>query len=440
MKTILSAAIFVLGVSGLEAQPRYLSYDEARQALAAYGKEIDAAQWPDWVQSEDLAVRARLEQGEEDTLSNLLRFGVTFTKEYRITDEYLPKFGRSSLVNAFAENRADDLIRTLQAPTSGEGFREMRTFLEAKGYSLKTSADRARLKQYLLRNLARLRDDFLKAQGDEARHNRSHAFEDRGISLDTNLWPDYDLDVQLKKMLDSGLLRRGSVRRVAVVGPGLDFVNKLEGLDFYPPQTIQPFAVLDSLIRLGLSDPSAVRIYTLDISTRVNVHLARAGERSANGQPYLMQLPWQSAGRWTNEIRHDFTAYWRTLGNQIGTPTDPIPVPEAVEGIETRALKIRPEAVAHIHPLELNVVFQRLDPDMSFDLIIGTNIFVYYTEFQQSLARLNLAAMLEPSGFLISNDELAERVPAGLQLELKTEIPLTAEPVITEKVLSYRRQ
>jgi len=437
MKPIL---LVVLALAGLDAQTRFLSYDEARAVLDAYGQDIDSARWPQWIAGEDLAIRARLEQGEEDTLSNLLRFGVTFTKEYRITDEYLPKFGHSSLVNGFAENRANDLMGALGSPDSGAGIREMRAFLEAKGYNLRTPADRVRLKQYLLKNLARLRDDFLKAQSEAAKSNRSHAFEARGISLDTNLWPDYDLDVQLNKMLASGLLQPGSVRRVAIVGPGLDFVNKFEGLDFYPPQTIQPFAIMDSLVRLGLSDAATIEVYTLDISTRVNLHLARARQRAADGQPYVLQLPWFSAGRWTDEVRRDFTVYWRRLGDRIANPAEPVPVPDGLEGIETRALKVRPQAVERIHPLDLNVVFQRLEPRLSFDLIIGTNIFVYYTEFQQSLARVNLAAMLAPGGFLVSNDELADRVPAGLKLESKTEIPLTGEPVITERVFSYRRQ
>ena len=51
---------------------------------------------------------------------------------------------------------------------------------------------------------------------------------------------------------ESHALAAGSVRRVALIGPGLDFTDKAEGYDFYPPQTIQPFALLDSLVRLGL--------------------------------------------------------------------------------------------------------------------------------------------------------------------------------------------
>jgi hypothetical protein len=36
-----------------------------------------------------------------------------------------------------------------------------------------------------------------------------------------------------------------------VIGPGLDVADKQDGFDFYPQQTLQPFALVDSLRRLG---------------------------------------------------------------------------------------------------------------------------------------------------------------------------------------------
>ena len=63
------------------------------------------------------------------------------------------------------------------------------------------------------------------------------------------------------------------MRRVGIIGPGLDFADKQEGYDFYPPQTIQPFAVADSLIRLGLASADSLSVTTFDLSTRVERHL-----------------------------------------------------------------------------------------------------------------------------------------------------------------------
>ncbi len=400
--------------------------------------------WTQCLKAADAAVRRRLETGEEDTLSNLLRFGVTFTREYRIDDEYFLNYGQSTLVDSFAQHRAHDLIQALAAPGTNQGFAEMRALLQRKGFSLKTPADRAAAKQYLLKNLARMHADFLRAR-EQAKTNRSQMFQQRGISLDTNLWPDYDIDRQLGRMAAERMLKPGSVRRVAIAGPGLDFANKQEGVDYYPPQTTQPFAVLDSLLRLGLADAGAIEIATLDISSLVNAHIAAARKDAALGHPYIVQLPWPSSGRWSDAFRAGFTSYWQGLGAATGDPVAPIPVPATLVGISTRAVRVRPEMVGRIHPIDMNIVYQALpappgrDFD-TFDLIVGTNIFLYYGAFEQSLARKNIAGMLRPGGFLLSNDKLADGAASGLDLVMTTEIPMTGPPVITDYVFCYRRR
>ena len=434
------------------ARPVYIPWSEAQPSVAAYqdslpeglrsGVPLDESKWAAWVAASDRDVRARLERGQEDTLSNLLRFGVTFTPEYRIDDEYLPKFGHSSLVDSFADRRADDLVRALASRQSAEGFREMRAFLEKHGYSFETPAARLKVKKHLLENLARLRDDFLNAHSEAAKENRWQSFEARGISLDTNLWPDYEIDAHLRALVQSGALKPGSVRRIAIIGPGLDFVNKQQGYDFYPPQTIQPFAVLDSLVRLKLADPAAIEIYTMDISGSVNLHIERALEDAAAGKSYVLQLPWYQAGRWSDEFRGAFIPYWQNLGSSIGKPAPAIAVPQGAEGIESRAIEVPPAIVRRITALDLNIVYQRigLEPERRFDLMIGTNVFVYYGAFEQSLARANVARMLRPGGFLLSSEKLADRVENGLVADTTTEIPMTGPPVMTDFIFGYRRK
>ena len=277
---------------------------------------------------------------------------------------------------------------------------------------------------------------------EAAKENRWQSFEERGISLDTNLWPDYDLDAHLRAMVEKGALKPGSVRRIAIVGPGLDFVNKQQGYDFYPPQTIQPFAVLDSLVRLKLTDPATVELYTMDISSSVNVHIERALKNAAAGKPYVLQLPWYQAGRWTDDFRAAFVSYWTNLGSMIGKPVPAIPVPQGAEGIASRAISVPPAIVRRITPLDLNIVYQRLElaPEDRFDLIIGTNVFVYYGAFEQSLVRANVASMLKPGGFLLSSEKLADRIENGLQPDITTQISMTGPPVMTDYIFGYRRK
>lgn len=322
---------------------------------------LDATKWSAWVQAKDREVRGRLDRGEEDTLTNLLRFGVTFTKEFRIDDQYLVRYGDSTLVNSFAENRSNDLIRALAAPNASQGMLEMRAFVEKKGFTLRSPEGRKKVKKYLLANLARMRDEFIQYHNTAKDERRFQLFKDRGISLDTNLWPDYQLEQSFRDMAQKGLLKPRNVHRIAIVGPGLDFVNKEAGNDFYPPQTIQPFAVIDSLVRLGLADPNALELYTLDISSQVNLHIAHARKNAAARRPYTVQLPWNTSRPMSQEFRASFVDYWQKLGGAIGQAVQPIPVPSTVEETETRAVRIRPEIVRRITPLDVNIVFQRLE-------------------------------------------------------------------------------
>jgi hypothetical protein len=436
--------------------PQFLSLDFAtpvlegmRESLPPELRNLDgklkSTDWDAWVRKRDVEIRQRLEIGEEDTLTNLLRFGVTFTKEYRIDREYLGLYGHSSLVNSFAENRANDFIRALASPaTTNEGLLQERALLQKKGFSFKTPQERERLKKYLLGNLARMRDEFsafrekLKTAG---KAEESQMYSDRGISLDTNLWPDYALDRTFQEMLESGKLKPGSIRRVAIIGPGLDFANKENGNDFYPPQTIQPFAVIDSLVRLGISKPATLELFTLDISPSVNVHLQRARKNALHGKVYTVQLPWNSSVPFSHEYLANFTKYWEKLGDQIGEPAKPAVVPQVLaQEVKIRAVSIRPQVVQRITPIDMNIVFERLpmtDPGQQFDLIIGTNIFIYYGALEQSLARANVAAMLRPGGYLLTNNLLADRVPSKLVQAQTTTVIASSDPLIQEQVFCY---
>ena len=63
----------------------------------------------------------------------------------------------------------------------------------------------------------------------------------------------------------------------------------------------------------------------------------------------------------------------------------------------------------------MNIVVERLNLPTSerFDLIVGTNIFVYYDAMEQTLALENAGAMLKPGGLLLTNDQLPES-PTGV--------------------------
>src|SRR5205823_9425403 len=106
---------------------------------------------------------------------------------------------------------------------------------------------------------------------------RSRLCRTRGLSLDTSLLPNYALEQSMAAMKARGLVKAGALKRVAIVGPGLDFADKDVGFDFYPQQTVQPFAVLDAIERLGLGPPDGgAEVVLLDISPRIIDHVTAA--------------------------------------------------------------------------------------------------------------------------------------------------------------------
>jgi SAM-dependent methyltransferase len=228
-------------------------------------------------------------------------------------------------------------------------------------------------------------------------------FRDRGISVDTTILSSFGIEGALRDMRDRAVLQKGSVKRVAVIGPGLDFTDKGFGYDFYPLQMLQPFALYDSLLRLGLADRGKVEITAFDISQEVLEHLRRARDHAKAGANYVVQLPRES-WPWAPEA----VQYWSSFGSEIGAAISPIQPPPALAGLETRAVAIRPEVVLSCRPVDLNIVLEEFDASNTgtFDLIIATNVLIYYDAFEQALALQNIATLLKPGGFFLTNDWL----------------------------------
>ena len=311
--------------------------------------------------------------------------------------------------------RLDDLLTALAAPGTDERRLFARRFLEQQGFKFETAAGQQAARDRLLGAIMRVAreqeqvDQELGATsgGDSLVEfvQRSRLFRTRGLSLDTSLLPNYAIEQSLAAMKAQGLVKAGQMRRVAIVGPGLDFADKDVGFDFYPQQTLQPFAVLDSLRRLDLVPASGDHeIVLLDISPRVIDHVTTARTRAARAEGYTVRLPLARTTEWLPEVRK----YWEVFGDRIGAPADGA-VPKAIsDQAELRAVRATPAAVQRISVADLNIVTERLDmggeeAGQAFDLVIATNVFIYYDVLEQALALANVEAMLKPGAFLLAN-------------------------------------
>src|SRR5229473_179800 len=438
----LPALLKPLGAQRFQLQERsavFIPFSDARQIVAALdevlpdglkGKGDVATVWPTWVARHDAEIRARLARGDEDSVVNFLLFGTSFTKEPRLSLEQLQQLKSAESaapngINAPADRilrlvakRESDLVNAAVEPHGNDRLLFASKILSgAKGSRLLTQEGREQAKQNLRAALQRVMTENtsyartlegarLQGNASEEFAERSRLFRTRGLSSDTSLLPNFALEESLKEIEDRSLLAPRSVKRVAVIGPGLDFTDKQEGYDFYPQQTIQPFAIVDTLLRLGLANAGALRVTTFDLSPRVNDHLARAQQRAQRGQSYVVQLPRDLQASWKPEV----IGYWERFGNQIGVSILPAPVPAGAGELRVRAVRIRPDVVSRVTPFDLNIVAQRMEAAESetFDLIIATNIFVYYDTFEQSLAMSNVEHMLKVGGILLSNNALLE--------------------------------
>ena len=437
-------------VVSLQAQPApaaaqlYIPYAAARAVLDTLRPELlpqelrtptaeeREALWPSWVLRRDGEIRRRLERGDEDSIVTLLLFGVSFTTQPRYSFAARASMPAASppsidaVVQApVVRARIADMVRGITAPGTNERLQFARRVIERAGIDL-TSLEgpreaRALLDAALGRMLVEY--DAFFADGTLA----STRFRDRGLSSDTSIPAAYAIDRALADLQAKGLVAPNSVARVAVVGPGLDFADKQEGLDIYPVQTIQPFAVLDSLMRLGLAAAGGARLVTMDINPRVTQHLESATDLARRGVPYVIQLPRDASLPWSPGL----AAYWDRFGERIGRPVAPVPPPAAAGAVRLRAVEVRPAVIQAVAPSDLDIVLQRPSPmsdDDRFDLVVATNVLVYYDVFEQSLALANIASLLRPGGVLLTNTPLfpLPAIPMALAGETRVDVTTTA--------------
>jgi hypothetical protein len=437
------ASIFPLvcgvALSVLAADRAFTSYasvkpvlDESSDRLPAELRDPNETKWRAWSQREDKAIRARLRQGDLDSMVNLLLYGTSFTKQPRIKVENLTEASRAGTLRS----RVEDLVAGVRSPGDNERLSFLNVLLRSQGID---TSDPGATGVFIYNNLLRVIQEMetLAKRGEEAKRLihpnvdqpyvdqpdaapdpaaifswRSGLLRDRGVSLDTSIFPNFSIEQALRDLKNRGVLREGQVARVAVIGPGLDFSDKNEAFsyDYYPQQTLQPFALYDSLLRLGLARANGVSMSIFDISSRVIDHIQRARGRARMNTGYVIQVPRAAADPWPADLK----AYWHLLGDRVGAEVAPIRPPEKFQALETRAVRIRPDVVLMCQPVDLNIVLERISLAEAdrFDLVVGTNIFIYYDAFERSLALENAGAMLKHGGLLLTNDRLPE-VPGG---------------------------
>jgi hypothetical protein len=230
--------------------------------------------------------------------------------------------------------------------------------------------------QWWQAHLARDRrnEKVLQAAWDDAwQFLRSMQYQARGHSSDTSLAPAYSVwnALGIIRALDGN--RR--LDRVLIIGPGVDFAPRTGFREELPPQSYQPVLTAQSILRLGLSDPQHLEVVCVDVNPRVLALLHRSGP---------LQLPHEVGNA-------DYDAWLRDIGKS------------------TTYNRVRGE--------RLNIVTERLAREQ-FDLIIATNVLVYFDAAELPLALANIAAMLRPRGYFVHNEARPDLETIARELDM----------------------
>ena len=446
----------VARVTWAEAQPIVARLEEALpESLRAIAPAEREKRWSAWIDSQRRALEVRIEQGDVDSVVNLMLFGTSFTSEPRITARLLADLnqkwtaGDRSAQEALArhyQQRAADLVNAVWAAAGTDArLQDVKRVLNARGHSLDSATGQRTAVQDLLASVARVREEAARlAEELEAQRRlkdaaagfteRSRVFRTRGLSADSSVLTQFAVDRGVCALGDRGVLAARSVNRVAIVGPGLDFVDKQEGFDFYEPQSLQPFTLADSLLQCGLATRNTLSITTIDISPRVNGHL-RAAVRRANDRrtAYRLVLPWNP-----DNVSAEATAYWKRAGAQVGRPFA-APAPRGMPGVLARGVAVSPDIVRRIQPIDASIVSDRLTlpEERHFDLVLASNVLVYYDTFEQTLALASVAAMLKPGGVLLTNDAVLEIPEVPMRSAGSLAVPFSERPGDGERMVWY---
>lgn len=444
-----SFALLALAERSHEVGVRYLRFEEVQETLQLNadsglpGSDIQQSEaWDAWIRARDGEVRGRIDRGIEDSISNFILYGTSFTPLPRV-ESVEHAASESGELTPAAVARIGALVAALARGSKNERVRFIDDFLTRKPIATDS------INTYFTENLRRFINEqaaYQKKLQDAAANGdpsavylaRGTLFETRGLSVDTSLLPNFALEETLKAMTRKGALTTGSMHRIAVIGPGLDFTDKRDGYDFYPLQTLQPFAVLEAVARLGLGKPSDLQVACLDLNSAVIAHVQSLAERGHAGQAYTVQLPRDPQAEWSQEA----ISYWKNFGEILGSPVKPLPVPAVLSGIVSRAVAIRPQYAGHMQAYDANIVAQTLGlpPSQGFDLIVATNVLVYYDRFQQALAMANIARLLNRGGIFLANNVLPAQHTSDLEYLGRRTTPFTPSGAYGDDIVVYRRK
>jgi hypothetical protein len=351
----------------------------------------------------------RVREGDLDHLIFYLLQSTRFTT--------LPPIEPALSAKAFTgTGRVPDEVRVRalafeKALNSSSGDARLRYFRDLVAASFPNPRQRhdALLREYARAMRFLYEKEFVAQRSERAADAIAELYRKRGLSTDTAIEAGF-LVYQGLGVLKS-LEPTRQIRRVLIVGPGLDLAPRTGLLEAGPPESYQPWAVMDALLALGLSQAEDLVVIGADINPRVVEHLRRA-----RANPPVLEMTVGVQGD-AIQFSDDYRAYFWNLGSTIGTGRAGGAGSRNYTSLHNR-VQVRADAARLLHAQRLDIVTERLDGE-PFDLVVATNILPYFDDVELMLAIANVASMLRTGGVLLHNE------PRPLLGEITSDVGLT---------------
>jgi hypothetical protein len=448
VKTLVALAVLVAaGASTI----RWIDLPAAaRDKLGAAG--VSSAGFPDYLARLHRLHAQRVREGDLDHLVFYLLQSTHFTRQLPIE----PALSARALVDSLAERerraylgQGDVDVSRVAAPVRTrilDLFRALDSrdqdprlvyFRQLAAAALPRGDERAPAlaREYLRAMRFLYQKEFVAQRAPDAADAVAALYRSRGLSTDTAIEAGYLVYLGLGALQSLEPARR--VRRVLIVGPGLDLAPRTAFLDAAPPESYQPWAVIDALVGLGLARLDDLEVTGGDINPRVVDHLRR--QRSA---PPVLRLASGLQETPQLSLEPGYQEYFASLGHAISSAREPV---TNVNGRLTKAVRVQPSSAQVLTAAPLDIVTERLQ-EAHFDLVIATNILPYFDDVELALAASNIAAMLSPGGILLHNEPRAAlrelATAAGLPLEQSRQAPIAriaGAPPLADTIFLHRR-
>jgi SAM-dependent methyltransferase len=231
-------------------------------------------------------------------------------------------------------------------------------------------------------------------------------YHDRGLSTDTSVEAGYVVYLALAALHQLEPQRR--IRRVLIVGPGLDLAPRTGLVEAGDPQSYQPFTVMDALLGLGLAERDRLRVTALDINPRVTGWFSRA-----RGTRPRLTLVSGVADVDRVHLLDDYREYFAGVGKVIGAEH---PLRTVAPGHLAKIVELQSWVTNAVDVVDADIVVDRLDEQ--YDLVVVTNVFPYLSDADLLLALANISRTLAPAGVLLHNEPRPLVADATLALGL----------------------